>query len=71
MAIGELEVVELVVLACLMAEPQHCEEFHMPFLRPMVVFECMSKPPTLRIVQWANEHPLWTIKRWTCGSPRA
>jgi hypothetical protein len=66
-----LEVVELVVLACLMAEPRKCEEFQMPFLRPMAVSECMTKPPTLEVIQWANEHPLWTIKKWTCGPPRA
>jgi hypothetical protein len=53
-----------------MARPQHCEEFHMPFLRPVAV-ECMAKPTTLEVIQWANEHPLWTIKKWTCGPPRA
>ena len=63
--------VELVVLACLMAEPRTCEEFHMPFLRPMAVSECMTKPPTIEVIRWANEHPLWTIKKWTCGPPRA
>jgi hypothetical protein len=63
-------VVELIVLACLMARPQHCEEFHMPFLQPAAV-ECMAKPTTLEVIQWANEHPLWIIKKWTCGPPRA
>jgi hypothetical protein len=63
-------VVELVVLACLMAEPKHCEEFQVPFLRPVAVL-CMAKPTALEVIQWANEHPLWTIKRWTCGPPRA
>jgi hypothetical protein len=64
-------VVELVVLACLMAEPKRCEEFHMPFLRPMALAECMGKPPTLEVVQWATKHPLWVVKKWTCGVPRA
>jgi hypothetical protein len=63
--------VELIVLACLMADPKHCEEFHMPFLQSMAVSECVSKPPTLEVVRWATEHPSWTIKKWTCGPPRA
>jgi hypothetical protein len=63
-------VVELVVLACLMIRPQHCEEFHMPFLRQMAVADCLTKQPTFEIVQWATEHPGWTIKKWTCGPPR-
>jgi hypothetical protein len=64
-------VIELVVLACLMAEPRHCEEFHMPFLQPVALFQCMAKPATLEVIQWAHAHPLWVIKRWTCGPPRA
>lgn len=63
--------VELVVLACLMAEPQRCEEFHMPFLRTLEVADCLTKQPTLEIVQWASEHPGWKIRKWTCGPPRA
>jgi hypothetical protein len=62
--------IELIVLACLLANPKHCEEFHMPFLQPTVA-NCMAKPPTIEVVRWASAHPLWTIKRWTCGPPRA
>jgi hypothetical protein len=53
-----------------MAEPQRCEEFHMPFLRHTVVADCVTKQPTFEIVQWATEHPGWTVKKWTCGPPR-
>lgn len=63
--------VELIVLACLLSEPQHCEEFHMSFLRPMVVAECVTKQPTFEIVRWASDHPRWKVMRWTCGPPRA
>ena len=63
--------VELVVLACLLATPDYCEEFHLPFLRPMAMGECLVQSSTVQVVQWANEHPSWTIKKWTCGAPRA
>jgi hypothetical protein len=63
-------VIELVVLACLLAEPKHCEEFHVPFVQPMAA-ECLARPAAFEVIQWANQHPLWIIKRWTCGPPRA
>lgn len=63
--------VELVILACLVIQPQSCEEFQVPFLRQTVVAECVTKQPTLEIVQWAMEHPEWAIRKWTCGPPRA
>ena len=62
--------IELIVLACLMAEPKHCEEFHVPFLQS-VAMACMAKSTTFEVFQWAHEHPLWIVKRWTCGPPRA
>ena len=61
---------ELVVLACLLTQPQHCEEFILPYLQPTVALGCMTKQPTFEIVQWAREHPGWTIRKWTCGPPR-
>jgi hypothetical protein len=68
---GVSGVIELVVLACLLAEPQHCEEFHVPFLPTTLAPPCVTKQPTYEIVQWAITHPGWTIRKWTCGPPRA
>ena len=68
---GVRRVVELVVLACLLTQPRYCEEFHVPFLQPTVAFPCLGKQPTSEVVQWAIEHPDWSIKRWTCGPPSA
>jgi hypothetical protein len=64
-------VVELVVVACLMAEPKRCEAFHLPFLRALVVAECVAKQPVIEVVRWAREHPDWTVRKWTCGPPSA
>lgn len=63
--------VELVVLACLLTRPQYCEEFHVPFLQYTVNAACVTKQPTFEIVRWAMAHPNWSIKKWTCGPPRA
>jgi hypothetical protein len=62
--------VELVVLACLLSNPQHCAEFQIAFLPPMHVAQCVYQG-YLRTVQWATEHPRWVIKRWSCAAPRA
>jgi acyl-ACP thioesterase len=62
--------VELIVLACLLSNPQHCEEFQIPFLQPMQVTQCVYQGQ-LRTMQWATQHPGWVIKRWSCGLPRA
>jgi hypothetical protein len=62
----DCKVVELVVLACLLVEQKHCEEFHVP-----VAVACMARPASLEVIRWATEHPRWTIKKWTCGPPRA
>ena len=54
--------VELVVFACLIAQPQHCESFHIPFgardgdadLRVAIADQGAAK--------WAGEHPQWIVK---------
>ena len=68
--VREIHMVELVVLACLLKNPQHCEEFPIPFLQPMQVMQCVYQGH-MRTMQWATEHPDWIIKRWSCGPPRA
>jgi hypothetical protein len=72
---GVVEVVELVVVACLIVAPivapTRCEAFHVPFLRTLKVSECVAGQQTFEIVRWARAHPGWTIKKWTCAPPRA
>jgi hypothetical protein len=62
--------IELVLLACLQGEPRRCEEFHLSPLQPLGMQQCLTEGQ-LRLVSWSAEHPDWTIKRWTCGPPRA
>jgi hypothetical protein len=62
--------VELIVLACLLSNPQHCEEFPIPFLQSMQVTQCVYQGH-LHTMQWATQHPGWVVKRWSCGLPRA
>lgn len=62
--------IELVIIACLTAEPQRCDSFHVPFQQQYTVVQCMFQGQ-LQVMAWAEEHPSWQIKRWNCGYPEA
>jgi hypothetical protein len=62
--------IEFVVLACLLSEPQRCERYFVPTAAPMSMMECVVAGQ-VQLVQWHQEHPDWVIRRWTCGLPRA
>ena len=57
---------ELVVIACLIAQPAKCEEFPMPFQQPMGITECMRESQ-LHLVEWLAEHSGW---RFAGGAAR-
>jgi hypothetical protein len=61
---------ELVVVACLIAQPTKCEEFPLPFQPPMGIMECMRESQ-LHLVQWLAEHSDWEIRKWSCKVPQA
>ena len=65
-----MEAVELVILACLVKEPEHCESFRIPFQEEMSMPQC-TRESQLHAVRWADEHPDWTVKRFTCELPGA
>lgn len=62
--------VELVLLVCVIAEPEKCEEILPPFQQPMTVNECLHQGP-LVAARWSRTHPDWQVKGWVCGGPRA
>lgn len=62
--------VELVVFACLVAAPAQCERLHLPFQAPMGLTQCVRESQFL-LVEWAEKHPGWEIRRWRCAPPEA
>lgn len=62
--------VEVVVLACLLTQPDRCEEFRIPFQDEMNVIQCVWESQ-LHAAHWSMEHPTWKLKRVTCTQPRA
>ena len=61
---------ELVIIACLLAEPQHCEEFHQPFVQPTGMMACLREGQ-FELVRWAEDMTDWSVRRWRCGLPGA
>lgn len=61
---------ELLIIACLVGQPEKCDEFQIPFERPTGMMGCL-RDAQLRLAQWTETRPGWKIKKWTCGLPRA
>ena len=62
--------VELVLLACLIKQPGHCETFRIPFAAPMQTPQCVWQSQ-MRVAQWAGNHPGWVVKKVSCEMPEA
>ena len=63
---------ELVFLACFGAGPATiCSDKNLALSEPSAMACLMEAQPQLAV--WLEEHPGWTIRRWTCqpqGAPR-
>jgi hypothetical protein len=58
---------ELIVLACLIATPDRCQEDRLRFsMEPISGHACMVGAPPL-LAQWSLTHPTWRVARWRCG----
>jgi hypothetical protein len=56
---------EIVVLACLIASPDKCEEIKVPFDEPAGMNACMREGQ-FQLVRWQSDHPEYLIKSWKC-----
>ena len=60
--------VDLIFLACALADPGACHERHLTFQTDDSLRRCvMQAPPYL--AQWAEEHPGERVARWRCAWP--
>lgn len=63
-----MNMIELIVTVCALAQPSRCEEQHLQYAWQGSLLQCtMNAQPYL--ARWINEHPKWTIARWHCGVP--
>lgn len=56
---------EILITACLLANPASCETFELPMLSYASVRECTYRAQ-LDAVRWAEGMPKWAIRKLTC-----
>jgi hypothetical protein len=63
-----MDLVDLILLACSLADPTACHEHHLLFESAGSLQSCvMQAPPTL--AHWADEHPALRVVSWRCEWP--
>jgi hypothetical protein len=63
-----MDLVDLILLACTVANPNTCHEYHLTFQTSGSLRSCMMQAQPY-LAQWAGEHPGLTIMRWHCAWP--
>ena len=61
----ETEVIQLVIVYCLIANAANCMEARPAFERPLTPMSCMMNAQLLA-QQYVAEHPEWRLARWRC-----
>ena len=62
--------VELLIIACLLKQPQRCEAFRVPFMEPTSIVQCLWQS-TVHAAEWTAQHPGWVIRKVRCEAPQA
>jgi hypothetical protein len=65
-----MDFVEIVIVVCAIAQPNHCEDKHLQLAWQGSLRQCvMAAQPY--IAQWIGDHPQWAVKEYHCEFPRA
>jgi hypothetical protein len=68
MASKPMNLVDLILLACTLALPASCHEYHVLFQTAGSLQSCMRQAQPY-LAQWAGEHPAYRVVRWHCAWP--
>ena len=63
-----MNLVDLILLACMVASPGTCHEYHVLFQTSGSLESCMMRAQPY-LAQWASEHAAFRIVRWRCAWP--
>lgn len=63
-----MDMIDLILTICVIANPSDCREERLHFERHGNLNNCMFTAPT-EIVKWAQEHPHLRVVRWKCAYP--
>lgn len=57
---------EVVIVACLVAQPAECRTFRLRPQQYADVLHCSRAAP-LHVTRWGMRRTNWQIKKWTCA----
>jgi hypothetical protein len=63
-----MNLVDLILLACALANPSSCHEYHLLFQTSGSLQSCMMQAQPY-LAQWVGEHPAYQVTRWRCAWP--
>jgi hypothetical protein len=63
-----MNLVDLIILVCSLANPADCSERHLLFEAHGSLKACMMEAQPY-LAQWVGEHPNERIARWRCAWP--
>lgn len=65
---AELNLVDLVLTVCVLANPANCRTEHLYFESRGSLVQCMTLAPA-EIAKWSEGHPAVKVVRWKCLLP--
>lgn len=63
-----MSLVDLILLACTLSNPNACHEFHVLLQTSGSLQSCMTQAQPY-LARWSGEHPAYRIMRWRCAWP--
>lgn len=63
-----MNMVDLVLTVCLIANPGNCRDEHLYFESRGSLTQCLILAPA-EIAKWMDEHPGRKVVRWRCAFP--
>jgi hypothetical protein len=61
--------VDLIVLACSLANPNTCKEYHLMMFQEVASLRACMTEAQPYLAQWIGEHPHERVARWRCAWP--
>jgi hypothetical protein len=59
--------IELLIAACLSPGTTDCRDFSLLFHPSELSVMACALHGQQEIVRWCDQHPTWTVTRWTCS----
>lgn len=56
---------ELIFIACLVGQPERCEEKALQYADIPSPMACMMNAQP-QLAEWIEQHPRWRIAKWSC-----